>query len=454
MTRAIPALLLVAVISMLGGCSCSEWSLVGSSEVSVGVCGNGIIESGEACDDANSIDWDGCNSCTIAEFIVNSTIEGYQQSPSVSGSVDGRVLIAWVADGVFGQFYNRDGSRIGTEFKLNEGEDLLCSGVDIHLLDDARFIATWIGSRRGERWSETVIEARWFASDSLPIDSDIRVDRCPWTTFRPAPSVAAAAGESSVLVWSDLCDDSHEDFKYIHGGIYSIGARSIAPEFSVSFSPRGYCDLPSVDAAPDGTFIVVWQDSVMDGDSWGVLGMKFDISGHPIGSEFQVNTSTAYEQSKPAVAVSPSGRFVVVWEGRISDSDTWGIYGQLFDADCVRIGHEFLINESPNGSQSSPDVAVDERGNFVVVWDSSGPGDIIYDIAVRRFDDDGHHVGAEIKANVFTSSIQSVPKVSMIPDGRFVVVWQSKEQLGGEREFNIFAQRFDSSGNPLGTLPW
>jgi hypothetical protein len=40
----------------------------------------------------------------------------------------------------------------------------------------------------------------------------------------------------------------------------------------------------------------------------------------------------------------------------------------------------------------------------------------------------------------------------MIPDGRLIVAWQSYLQDGAMS--GIFAQRFDSSGNPLGTLPW
>jgi cysteine-rich repeat protein len=31
------------------------------------VCGNGIVESGEQCDDGNTVNWDGCSSTCVCE---------------------------------------------------------------------------------------------------------------------------------------------------------------------------------------------------------------------------------------------------------------------------------------------------------------------------------------------------------------------------------------------------
>ena len=59
----------------------------------------------------------------------------------------------------------------------------------------------------------------------------------------------------------------------------------------------------------------------------------------------------------------------------------------------IRVGAEFQVNTSTLSEQEDPDVAVDEVGDFVVVWDSQGGG--IAGIAGQRFDSAGQRQGGE-----------------------------------------------------------
>src|SRR5438046_84003 len=54
-------------------------------------------------------------------------------------------------------------------------------------------------------------------------------------------------------------------------------------------------------------------------------------SATPLGAEFRINTSTSgdqrtFAQTSQAVAVAPSGDFVVTWSSQGQDGDGWGIY--------------------------------------------------------------------------------------------------------------------------------
>jgi len=75
---------------------------------------------------------------------------------------------------------------------------------------------------------------------------------------------------------------------------------------------------PAVAADPAGGFVVVWQSGSyygtegQDGSNIGVFGQRLDAAASPVGGEFQVNTYTTGRQSTPAVAVQPTGGFVVV----------------------------------------------------------------------------------------------------------------------------------------------
>jgi hypothetical protein len=82
-----------------------------------------------------------------------------------------------------------------------------------------------------------------------------------------------------------------------------------------------------------------------------------------------VNTFTTGLQLTPAVAVDDNGDFVVVWSSP-NDGAYGGIAGQRFDSNGGMLGPEIVVNTYTSGAQRSPSVAVDANGNFVVVWQS------------------------------------------------------------------------------------
>ena len=64
----------------------------------------------------------------------------------------------------------------------------------------------------------------------------------------------------------------------------------------------------------------------------GVFGQLFDASGTAVGSEFQANTSTFEDQRDPSIAALDGDGLIILWEGFGPDEDTFGIYGQRYDA--------------------------------------------------------------------------------------------------------------------------
>ena len=64
------------------------------------------------------------------------------------------------------------------------------------------------------------------------------------------------------------------------------------PEFQVNTYTTGVQAAPSVAVDTSGNFVVVWQSSGPDGSSDGVFGQRFNNTGTPQGTEFQVNTYT------------------------------------------------------------------------------------------------------------------------------------------------------------------
>lgn len=165
-------------------------------------------------------------------------------------------------------------------------------------------------------------------------------------------------------------------------------------------------------------------------------------------AEFQVNTHTTWDQKDAAVAMDRQGNFIVVWNSYRQDGDSGGIFGQRFSATGEPLGSEFQINTTTSGNQASPSVAMDAAGNFVVVW--QGPGLSDEDIFAQRFDPNGQPLGAELQVNSYTDSQQLYPAVAMNTTGQFMVVWESQNIPEDPNKTSICGQLYDSSGSTIG----
>lgn len=80
----------------------------GSGQISSLVCGNGIVEGNEQCDDGNLVDGDGCNSVCLKELIVpNDVGTGFSFNPNANQPPAVRALwemnATYFSDGYLGQ---------------------------------------------------------------------------------------------------------------------------------------------------------------------------------------------------------------------------------------------------------------------------------------------------------------------------------------------------------------
>jgi len=167
--------------------------------------------------------------------------------------------------------------------------------------------------------------------------------------------------------------------------------------------------------------------------------------GSPLGPEFRVNTYTAGHQYGPSAAVDSAGRFVVVWNSAGQDGSLSGMFGQRYDSSGAPLGPEFRINTYTTGQQGGGSaVAADAAGNFVVVWYSDGQDGSSFGVFAQRYDSSGAPLGPEFRVNTTTAGLQATGAVASDPSGNFVVVW-SNDALG------IFGQRYTFGGAALGS---
>jgi len=317
------------------------------------------------------------------------------------------------------------------------------AGRSVARSGNGSFIVVWESG--GQDGSFRSIYAQRFDSTGAPTGTEFQVNT--YTTYgQRRAAVASDSDGDFVVAWTSYQDGSSYS---IRGQRYDSAGAPAGTEFQISSYATNNQDRSAVAMHVDGAFVVTWDSSGQDGSGSGVHGQRFDSTGAPAGTEFQVNTYTTNSQLRPAVATTGGGKFVVAWETFGPDGASGGIAAQRYDAAGNAEASEFIVNSYTSQNESLPAVASDGSGSFVVVWTSNQDPDMTTSIHGQRFDSVGAALGTEFKANSYTTGLQLFPGVAMDGDGSFVVVWESS---GGEdgSSYGVIGQRYDSSGAPDG----
>ncbi len=171
-----------------------------------------------------------------------------------------------------------------------------------------------------------------------------------------------------------------------------------------------------------------------------------------------INNNSNGNQLNSSVAAAPDGHFVVVWEDDSSDKDALqsdgktnahDIYGRILNPGGVNISGkaEIIINDNTDGHQSDPDVAMDENGNFVVVWTDDSDNNGSTQVHMRGFKADGSEHFKTTTVNLKNDGNQYQARVAMAPDGQFAISW-TDERFGKDTP-QIMVRGFDSDGNQI-----
>lgn len=262
-----------------------------------------------------------------------------------------------------------------------------------------------------------------------------------------APAAGAGIVGDVIVVWaSDLQDGSGLG---IFGQRYASNGVPSGPEFRVNTFTTGDQFDPAVAVDKSGVTLVVWASNGQDGFGLGVFAQRFTGFGTPLGTEFRLNTETAFDQRAPAVAATLSGNFVIAWESSDGqDGSGTGVFGQRYSTAGFPVGAEFRVNSFTPGAQLAPAVSA-TFNSFVVAWQGDGQDGSGYGVLAQRFANSGAPAGPEFVVNTFATGGQSAPAIADGVGGEFVVVWESAIQDGAAA--GVFGQRFQVAGPLLGT---
>ena len=123
---------------------------------------------------------------------------------------------------------------------------------------------------------------------------------------------------------------------------------------------------PSIALLMDGGAVIAWEAGPRDSRDVQVRFMS--SSGLFTTATITAHTRVQGDQFQPTVAVLAAGGVIVAWTSTKQDSSGNGVYAQRFTATGVKIGSEFLVNDSIKWNQGEPSLAPMSDGRFAAVW--------------------------------------------------------------------------------------
>jgi len=258
------------------------------------------------------------------------------------------------------------------------------------------------------------------------------------------PAVAMNDDGDFVVVWRSHVADGRGGGVY--GRCFGADGTAVGDEFKVNISEVDVGSwAPAVAIGATGNVVVAWPAA--EGDDSDLVARMFNLDGVATTEELQVAVSPSAAASTPSLAMNSAGTFVVVWTNWYGDTYIGRSYaaGRVYDANGAPLSDEFEISEQTQ--QMWPDVAMDESGRFVVTWIRMGDtynrpyGEYIM---IRQFAADGTPVGREVPLTDDLNSRWYGPSVAASATGGYVVTWAI-----GPFPYDICAQPFDSAGVPI-----
>jgi hypothetical protein len=402
------------------------------------------------------------NSDGIVDSLDQALLEaafGLPPGPSLIGDIDFDGILDSADNCISAPNANQmdlDGDGIGAECDLDEvlvtvGNEMQVNDFSTGTQNDPaiaangmdNYVVVWTG--RGIDSVQNDIYARIFNALGEPQDNAFKVNTTDSST-QSMPSVAMGSQGDFVITWRDTISS-------VFAQQYDSNGNPFGTEIQVSATSDGNKYGPAIAMDENGGFMVVWDDNGPQRSAWDIYARLFDEDGTPQGDGFKVNTSPRVYNTfswrnyqAPAVSYSPISGYVIGWSGIEVAGTNDNIYMRQYSVSGSSLGAEANVTTSAQHAAGYTTIDHDSTGDFTIAWSGAETG-IESDIFARMFSVNGVASSDVFRVNTYTLEDQWQPKISMGPEGNFIIVWQSWEQ---NDDWDVFAQRYDIFGQSDG----
>ena len=342
---------------------------------------------------------------------LNTTTSGDQINPSIVALPNDRFAMTWSdragndgdRGGIFGRIYNADLTAVTDEFVVNTLTSDWQSKSNIAGASNGNLMAIW-------HQSNGYVEGQILSASGEKIGSQFTVQE----GFNGLSDVVADS-LGNFWVVSTVNGGSGYLNKYSNTGTLLVDSQVFQSDV-VAFDPV-------VTALSDGRVLVSWYDGRNTSGS-DIYGQLITSEGALDGVPFVVNTTTAENQSKPAISSLDSGGFVVVWQSLLQDGDLAGIYARVFDSSGAG-GEEFAVNTKVAGNQVNAYVSALSDGGFVIGWvDSAAPQQVYLQLYSADGSKRGEDKVVSVDDTITINNSQNI-EFAELTGGSIAVVWDA-----------------------------
>jgi hypothetical protein len=283
------------------------------------------------------------------------------------------------------------------------------------------------------------------------------------------PAAAISANGQAVVVWADANLGIRGRTVGGPGGLgaeFALVANLNHPPVPGSARVTDRKDPVVIFDSAGATFFVFWTNELADLRvdyfyedrqvvEQRVFGQRFDLSGQPIGAEFQVSTAVGGFQSRPQVArlecgtTAPDGcadgALVIGWQSddlAVGSGPGEGVFARSVDAQGVFSGQ---VRLSPPSVARNVSLAADEQGNFLAVWDA--PNAATRGVFARPFNFRLRALNKATLVNQRIVTAQDRPVAAYsTATSQYLTLWQGKT---GTDRYRTFGRLISQAGLPV-----
>jgi len=411
---------------------------------------------------------------------------------------------------VRGRVYNADGTAVSAPFLVNTSVAYTQRNSDIAATPDGGFVVVF-GSAGAEPSGDgdANILIQRFDENGTKVGAAVRVNSFAWGN-QEYPQIVALTGGGYMVSWMSENQDGAAGG--IFAQRLDANLRPLGPEFQVNNDGAGDQNRVEMAALPSGGVVFTWSATNVDGSGYGIVSKVYNPSTTApvidardillgVGKEWSAGALVHHVQPQgaghmPAAltqyefidtnAAAGSGHFelngivqaanntisvsatdlhrlkFVAGTGdtvdaisvRASDGVRWSAWDNaqartVTPAGTLLAGGEQVINEYGTSGQTMPAMAILADGGHVITWTSDGQDGSSTGVYARRFDKDGHGIGGEFLVNTLTAERQDSPFVTALPDGGYLIVWETAN-AAATSGFGAYFQRYDALNQKVG----
>jgi hypothetical protein len=288
------------------------------------------------------------------------------------------------------------------------------------------------------------------------------------------------------VVWSSYANNGNVMAQLFN----AAGIPQLATEITVSQTAPGTQSYPDVAMDANGDFVVVWSglgpSTNTTTNTSDVFYRVFGPTGSALTSQMQANVYATSVQDDARVAMDPvSGGFVIVWTSSEQPATQGGplqqssnIFYRTFllangaPAPGPTVSLEQQVDVASPYVQDEPDVAMDDNGDFVVVWNAyTGSGNstnidgryypaglagvggtqfTLNTIAVQQdFTGPNQTFGTSAPLDLWATG----PRVAMdITSGNFVATWATYQAASADG-YNVYYRQYAATATATPPAP-